>query len=50
MMLHASKLAFIHPSSRRKIRIMARVHPEFERMITTLGFMPVEQLSPFREQ
>ncbi len=38
MMLHASKLKFVHPVSERDIVITAKIQSEFQRMIEILGF------------
>ncbi len=38
MMLHASRLAFIHPNSGQQVTIEAPLLPEFERVISILKF------------
>ncbi len=40
MMLHASKLKFIHPVTNDKVGIAAEIQPEFKRMILEMGLNP----------
>jgi tRNA pseudouridine65 synthase len=47
MMLHASRLDFIHPGSNDEIVIRAEPHPEFRRMMSVMGWdKPTVRINP----
>ncbi len=43
MLLHAHKLAFVHPKTKEEIHIQANIQPEFKRALEILHINPADQ-------